>query len=283
MFKVGVEIAMFGVGRLLQTYSYDMRARFDRPHAKFMHRIAPDYAEFRRIVRNVIVSEKFEYVYIINQKVGCTTICNRLHEMNGNSPLADPLDIWRNMRDEFALSLNMTSEQLENIAATGNYFRFSFVRNPFGRLVSGYEYIQKFIRNGITSNDKIVLFKRCDDPRCDIKTNTLMDFATFAESACTNHGFDQNKHWRSQHELLKVGLIPYDFIGRFETFSSDLEQILTRLGAREDVLERIRVKSNTSRKSKPISDYYDDRLADMVRTHYRKDFEVFGYSKELPR
>ena len=31
------------------------------------------------------------------------------------------------------------------------------------------------------------------------------------ESACTNHGFDQNKHWRSQHELLKIGLIPYDF------------------------------------------------------------------------
>ncbi len=273
---------MLGVGRLLKSYSYDLRIRSGGKHAVFLRRLAPDYAEYRRIMLAIIVLEQAGYIYMSNPKAGCTTIRNRLYELEGKQPLDDPLDIWKRNRAEFTLPLNFSKNRLKELIVTGDYFRFTFVRNPFDRLISGYEYVQGRIGRGITWNDKPALWKRSNDPRRDGKGHQLMDFASFIEDACYDHQFNQNKHWRPQYELLKPDLINYDFIGRFENFSDDLTFILQKLKADPAVLGRVGIRSNPSKRKKRFADYYDDRLADLVRTRYAHDFKYFGYSLDLP-
>lgn len=156
-------------------------------------------------------------------------------------------------------------------ATFDRYFKFSFVRNPWDRLVSEYRYL-----------------------RLDGKTP--FSFFVNESLAKTDEYSDIARHVCPQIDFLTdaQGKLIVDFVGRFETFADDFDVVARRLGLGGVALphqnaSRGRTPSRLRRlfagtggkdKRRPYQHYYDDELRDRVTGFYSRDIERFGYSFE---
>jgi hypothetical protein len=150
-----------------------------------------------------------------------------------------------------------------------SYFKFSFVRNPWARLVSHYRY------NNIYS---------------------LYPFRFFVKNLLVQKYYKKD-YWflKPQHEFIysRKGELLIDFVGKFENIKSDFKYITLKLGIDNAVLPHIN-KSKNGLKDRilcklPWIDlknntikvdyrrYYDSKTRDIISKLYEKDIELFGY------
>ena len=66
-----------------------------------------------------------------------------------------------------------------------------------------------------------------------------------------------------------------DFLGRFEDFSTDLATLLDNLKVEYD--EELLFKKVNATKHEIYTTYYNKKTRDMVKSIYKRDFEIFGY------
>jgi hypothetical protein len=153
---------------------------------------------------------------------------------------------------------HLLASQIEQEVGRDNfrdYFKFSFVRNPFDKAVSQFHFLAK---------------------RQDLREFIgLKQGGSFKEYVRL---IQQKKHvqWEEQHKFLvnDQGDIIVDFIGRFEDFENDLRKILAKLGMDSS----IRIPHSQKSVHGPYQDYYDDDTVAMASSLYAKDLEYFGYS-----
>ena len=136
-----------------------------------------------------------------------------------------------------------------------NYFKFTFVRNPWDRVVSFYHY--------------------------QIKRN--WDFYPFNETISFDN-FVKNwlRHMRGQTSLAthpcyawisdKDDNLLVDFIGRFENFQEDFNVVCDKIG-----IAKKQLPHQNKSKHKHYTEYYDDETKQIVAEKYAKDIEYFGY------
>lgn len=177
-------------------------------------------------------NDNYKVVYFLNTRCACTSIrsviCPRLPRASKNC-----------CREEFK-----------------EYFWFSFVRNPFDRLVSLYTWPNLLLR----------CWRDLRFPY-SMTLDILPPFEEFAKIVCSISD-DVNIHIISQSVL-----IPYehlDFIGRFETITEDWAMLQQRFGL-ADLPWKKRSERNEWRS------YYTDELCEMVAQRYARDFELFRY------
>jgi hypothetical protein len=273
---------MLGIGTLAKSLAYDGWIRaWPGEGVRFLRALAPDFHEYRRIGLMLVASREPRYLYVVNPKVASTTIRNRLRELNGYPPLADPRDIWKDRGSGFVMPREMSPQEVCAVCTGPGVFRFSFVRNPFDRIVSAYDQYQRMLDDGIFQ--KKALYRRRSDPRRDPKLSSRVSFPDFVRSVCDEGSVTQDYHWRRQTDILKTGLIDYDFIGKSESFVTDMRLVLERLGAPEAVLARVGQVSNASARRRGAAEIFDRQTADLVREKFLPDFETFGYGLDLPR
>jgi chondroitin 4-sulfotransferase 11 len=132
---------------------------------------------------------------------------------------------------------------------TGNRFAFTFVRNPWDRMVSAYFWLGG---RGIEKEFEIFV-----DRACEI-VNSRQELE------------GRNCHFRPQVEFLDAQIY---FVGRFESFYSDLNKVLTelRVSARNIPHE---LKTSHGLYAK----YYSDRLRKRVASTYESDIDAFKYT-----
>jgi len=151
-----------------------------------------------------------------------------------------------------------------------DYFVFSFVRNPFDRLVSCYE--SKYHRD-IAIKKPYLTYKYY---LFGIISKDL-GFEHFIKTICRIPRRLAEKHFRSQYaSLYRRGKCVADFVGKFESLETDYEPIRQKYGFAP--LEHY----NKTGKSNWM-DYYTPKIAKIVYRKYRKDFETFGYQDEYGR
>jgi hypothetical protein len=272
---------MKGLGTYVRSLIFDAyRATVGRD--AFLNALAPDYFEFRRIQLMFIASRERHYLYVTNPKVASTTVRNRLRELNGYPPLDDPRDVMGHKGSGFWMPKTMTRNELKEVCSSPRFFRFSFVRNPFDRVVSAYAYFQEGIESRSESADHKPRILRAADPKRDEKTWKAMDFPGFVRAICADASYVQDQHWRTQTDLLKLGLIAYDFIGKMERFGDDMTRVLERLEAPDDVKARADQKTNQSKRRTPVAGLFDERSAELVRQKFAEDFRNFDYPLDLP-
>ncbi|MFQ6027525.1 MAG: sulfotransferase family 2 domain-containing protein [Dehalococcoidia bacterium] len=128
-------------------------------------------------------------------------------------------------------------------------YSFTFVRNPWDRLVSFYEYSR-----GARSDPNSVQYGR----------PPLPSFEQWVDEAPP----------LSQMWYLKDadGQIPLDFVGRFETLEADFAQVCAALGRPKVGLYKMRASSRGD-----YRDYYDPALRKKVAEKYAEEIEVFQY------
>lgn len=129
------------------------------------------------------------------------------------------------------------------------FFKFAFVRNPWGRLVSLYHFEKT----------------RPNRPFYTLATTSTFEdylFARFANGAPTQTKFIENHG----------GGIGVDFVGRFENIQDDFAEICRRIGIRPGLGHRNATKHSDFRK------YYSDKSAEYVAQACAHEIALYDYT-----
>ncbi len=153
------------------------------------------------------------------------------------------------------------------------WFTFTFVRNPFERLVSCYE--SKY-HVDITKNKRAAERGFLDFDRYlhgYIKDDN--GFTNFVDQIVKIPWRLDNKHFASQYRRItdKNGNLLVNYIGKFEHLSEDYEPIREKYGFAP-------LKVYNKSEHGDWRDYYTTDLVKKVYRKYRKDVEYFGYEQD---
>lgn len=148
-----------------------------------------------------------------------------------------------------------------------NYFKFTFVRDPWARCYSCYrQKVEQFtpIKGALHFSGRPGL-------------SPEMTFAEFVHWLASDAGRDDiaDRHWLSQYRTLGLDLgMQYDFIGKLESMEADLVAISERLEIDSSVFRE--VINKTSDPDRYLS-HYTPELVEIVGRRYARDIETFGY------
>jgi hypothetical protein len=139
-----------------------------------------------------------------------------------------------------------------------DYFKFSFVRNPWARMISMCKfpgiYGCRIIDSKIDVDDYLNTFPVIElDPRtdCHIDNHTVI-------------------HQNSVYKNILSDNI--NFIGRYENLQEDFNTICDKIGIPQQQLPHY-----TPSNHKQYTKYYDDETRELVAKKYAIDIEHFGY------
>lgn len=152
-------------------------------------------------------------------------------------------------------------------------FVFSFVRNPYTRLVSCYK--DKFARYPVTNRlgcmkDAHRYFGR---ELRRLPSDEPLPLPMFVELACATNKTGTDGHWLMMDRMIPKDSVRCHFIGRVERINEDLGVIEERVGRRLPQKHLNKTNSNAS--------VLTPELRQKVYNAYRGDFERFEYSPNL--
>ena len=152
---------------------------------------------------------------------------------------------WQEMLvDEY-----VTEEQMSN------YFKFSFVRNPFDRIVSCFLYQKR-----AKEIDRNISFSK---------------YVAIAHERRGRNYIKRYFYFRPQCEFIcRDGANILDFVGRFEYINRDFKDLMSYFDMKCPRL----LHAQRSRKRKSYQSYYSKKSKNLVRKMYAKDLDIFGYS-----
>ncbi len=216
-------------------------------------------------------SERARMIYVETPKVACSTIKRMLQvvELNGDlsrlpeqvhdrkaSPLKSPKTIENDVRDLFF---------------GGGYFLFSFVRNPYTRVLSAY--LDKFVNNAWERNRRA--------PKLGLDPDAEITFSDFLRAVRMQRDSEKDIHWMPQAFLLQPKKISYDFIGRFENFQIGFDLVAKRAGFTGDGDQAlIRKDDHKTNASDRVTAFVHDLERELILDIYKADFDQFGYSRD---
>ncbi len=148
------------------------------------------------------------------------------------------------------------------------YFKFTFVRNPYDRMVSAW----KMFTEGMEKS------KWAYNNEPPLKNMSFIDFLKIAvDDSIDYHSRNSVESVLRHHTLPQIH--PYhcfmdlDFIGRFENFEDDFALV-----AKEISLKNYELGHLNKTKRIHYKEYYDNESFELVTDNYKEDLESFGYS-----
>lgn len=218
------------------------------------------------------ISLKYNYVYVENAKVACSTIKLILQRMELDDPDFCPEDLV-DMHTRIFSPLIRPAQvgTFSRYVKRANVVRFCFVRNPYTRLLSAY--LDK-IKNNMPAKKEVLeqLGFSADD------IERPVSFREFVSIVARQSISAMNLHWRIQYYQTFQDRIDYDFIGRFESLDEDLKAVLQMVNPQFETFWG-KEKRHATNSEQHIDAYYTDQIEDSVYKIYRKDFERFKYAR----
>jgi len=145
------------------------------------------------------------------------------------------------------------------------YFTFTFVRNPYSRLLSAY----RFLKNGG--------FSETDRTWAIQNLSEYSSFDDFIKLWIDEESIWSLNHFKPQYSFVcDVSLTPeVDFIGKVESIEEDFEKVCSILNIPNKLEIRNKGKTDNTNWEHFYSDYSIDKITDI----YSRDFELFQYEK----
>jgi len=140
------------------------------------------------------------------------------------------------------------------------YKLFTFVRNPFARIVSAFFYLR----------DTELRF-RCDRQFRNEMGLRETDFNQFVKEKLLDTSYMHFDQIIDKY-IMSCDLDKFDFIGKTENMQTDCDEICDIINRPKRVLPY----TNKS-KHKHYTEYYNDETKQIVAEKYAKDIEYFGY------
>ena len=202
----------------------------------------------------LIISHKYKFIYIGIPKTATRSMRDAFH---GDNASRYGTEIYETRPAFF--------KALEDYP---DYYKFSFVRNPYARVLSCY--------NSKIGHKDLSLLKRARILSFYKGLEAGMRFEDFAKWLNTEEGQDQcaDRHWMSQNRFLYMdGQSICDFIGKYENLEQDLETLAGKIGITPPTLSKGGWISGASN----YHDIYDDQTRDLIAKRYARDIELFNY------
>jgi len=141
-----------------------------------------------------------------------------------------------------------------------NYIKFSFVRNPYERIVSGWKFLQERYDN-MESLD-YVPFQIC----------SFKDFLKLNTDDLSNIEYVHTFMTQS----FNINNNNVTIIGKYENLEDDILKILLNLGFNEcEINHEKQIMNNTNHEH--YKEYYDNESIQLVNVLFKEDFENFNY------
>ena len=194
-----------------------------------------------------MISHKHKFIFIAVPKTGTTTIASVIeHEFD-----AIKLAFERQKMKNKHLRLDQYHKMLPK--ETSSYFKFSFVRNPWSRVVSLYNR-----KEGKQMKNKMSFVE-------------FVNWIELATDTCTRPIPSRN-----MLDFFKLdNKVKMDFIGKLENLQADFDIVCDKIGIPRQQLPH---KNKTNHKH--YTEYYDDETREIVAEKFAKDIEYFGYKFE---
>lgn len=198
---------------------------------------------------------KRKFVYIVNPKVANSSI---KASIMGTDKIEDNGAIHRMVKKQV---IHRWRKKYDS------YYKFTFVRNPFERMVScyvhRYQAPEKWI--GKKNSYKYYLFGYIKN---------VNGFDEFVRKTCKIPDRLMDIHFKPQYLLIyDRGRISVDFVGRYENLNEDWKVVQKKHQLKN-------LPHLNQGKKKNWMDFYTRELADIVYERYKNDFELFGYQDE---
>tara|TARA_R110000796_G_scaffold200418_2_gene316443 strand:- start:10543 stop:11244 length:702 start_codon:yes stop_codon:yes gene_type:complete len=174
------------------------------------------------------------------------------------SPLLSPFQLSKNC--------------LNDIVESKDFFKFTFVRNPYSRLLSCY--LDRIVPKKSTPYNEIVRFLGKD-------IGYDVGFDEFIEVICSQSNYEQNNHWRLQYSDAMCNVIDYDLLGKQETFDSDMRKVWSKIYPSSPIPDFSSKNMSPSKtgSNEKISQYWTPSLKNLVAERYDLDFVMLEYEK----
>ena len=209
----------------------------------------------------MLISDSNEFIFVHMRKVAGTSmraILSPLRIPRSKSRIAHiksrALLEWDYQKYAFRTHADIRSVQKRMPANKfARYFKFAFVRNPWDRLVSEYEFLLRKDTHGRHARVK-----------------KLGGFTQFIQMQIPrNNAYQINMLCDRQGEML------LDFVGKFENLNKDWEFVCDRIGIPHQCLPRKNVTHH-----RHFQDYYDNESRQLVAQHWAREIDLFSYSFE---
>ena len=207
-----------------------------------------------------MISHTHKFIFVHIRKTAGTSVTNTLGECEGGTiPMSDNFSPPPPFRSRSCTGTKvhnhanfswykevLTKEQLNE------YFKFTFVRNPWDLRVSQYEYNKKY------------------------EWGRLKRLANKPFKEWVRHYSIKKRPEQTRSGLPQIAVIEsvdnLDFIGRFENLQEDFDIICDKIGIPKQQLPHV-----NKTKREHYTEYYDDETKQIVAEKYAKDIEYFGY------
>ena len=170
-----------------------------------------------------------------------------------------------NKKLKYCARISLTPAQI--VRMREQFYLFSFTRNPLTRLYSCY---RDKVVNGELRHDRC-----CFSP---YRIHFGISFDEFIRRVVDIPEKSADQHFRSLCSfLVHDGKLLVDYVGKFERFAQDWDEIATRFGLPQPKRARRVSGSPVAMKDIPLS----SAGLELVIARYAQDLDTFGYRKEL--
>lgn len=221
-----------------------------------------------------VISHKYKFIFFGVPKVASRSFLNYFVKKNGKILEVE----WYEKRGVF---FNLATQYPD-------YYKFSFVRNPWSRIVSCYK----------SKIEDAVIGKRARIHSFYKNLSPDMSFLEFCRWLQTAEGKDDvaDRHWISQYCFLqnKDGKLIVDFVGKYERLDEDWKYVCEKVGLPHQPLaqkgfisaeesnknpEEIEENSVTVR-SNDYRRFFNEESHQIITERYKEDIKLFGYEFE---
>lgn len=230
----------------------------------------------RQINEAFLISLRNKFVYTRVPKVANSSLKHLVYSMEKPSwagPVRDNL-IHESQYGPLIRSemLGLASPLFHRALFSGNFFRFTFVRNPYAKALSTYldRYMSKHSTVRRLVNE--IALKNDWVPSED-ENVTFSEFLRAVEEMPPWH---MEPHISPQYIQTLSELVTYSYIGSFETLVEDTQYVAKRIWGRDDVELGFKSPSRTNAITR-LHEMCSDADIALINRLYERDFQVFGY------
>lgn len=131
------------------------------------------------------------------------------------------------------------------------YFKFTFVRNPWSRVFSWYQNVM-----------------RDDIHRRSLGVPSPCSFEEFLKNHAGQWALKPQLYWITNTR----GKVPLDFIGRYESLEKDFSHVCEILGLKDKSLPKLLSGNNP-----PYTQFYNPEMKDRVARFYAEEIRIFRF------
>ncbi len=234
----------------------------------------------------VIFSESKKFIWFKNAKVAGTSMYRGIMRRE----ISDLIS-YKEQPTEFNKWWNsLTDRKLKK------YFKFTFVRNPFDRLLSAFTHIilegtvmpdyhnnMRLIEVG-TENDRMIDEQGVLDTSFD---HVYLLFSLFVMRVLPDYDINEKSvHWMPQYLLTECdGKSIVDFIGKYENLNNDWRYVANKIQVSTMLpfISSSRTQKVTNKTRKELHKvhwkgyYFSNEIISRILNYYPEDFDLLGY------